>query len=83
MEKFATLLTTSVRDLAAPEGVEEPLPLGDRRLALEDRRVEPLAELVELVEVLADDERRLAARAGATSASTTLDLLLAPVEQSR
>ena len=43
-----------------PEGLEQPLPLLDRGLALEHGRVEPLAEVVELVDVLADDERRLA-----------------------
>ena len=36
-------------------------PLLDRRLALDDRRVEPLAELVELVEVLPDHQHLVAA----------------------
>ena len=47
-------------DLAVPERVEQPLALLDRGLALDDRGVEPLADLVELVEVLPDHQRRLA-----------------------
>ena len=61
IEKLATFDTTSSDDLAAAERVEQPLALLDRGLALDDRRVEPLAELVELVEVLPDDEHLLAA----------------------
>ncbi len=60
MEKLATLLTTSGRDLAGAEGVVEALALLDRRLAGDDLGAEPLGHLVELVEVLPDDERRLA-----------------------
>ena len=40
MEKFATLETTSSVDLAGAERLEEPLPLLDRGLALDHRRVE-------------------------------------------
>ena len=46
--------------LARAERVEQPLALADGRLALEHRRLEVLAELVELVEVLPDDEDLLA-----------------------
>src|SRR3954451_2533367 len=48
-------------DLAGPERVEELLALLDRRLTLDDRRVQPLAQLVELVDVLPDDQHLLAA----------------------
>ena len=60
IEKFATLLTTSRLDLAGPERLEEPLPLLDGGVALDDRGVEVGADLVELVEVLPDHQRRLA-----------------------
>ena len=43
-----------------PERVEQPLALLDRGVALDDRGVEPLADLVELVDVLPDHQRRLA-----------------------
>ena len=41
----------------AAKGVVQPLALLDGRLALDDWNIEAPAELVELVEVLADDER--------------------------
>ena len=56
IEKFATLRHDEHPHLAGAERLEEPLALGDRRLALDDRHLQPLAELVQLVEVLPDDE---------------------------
>ena len=59
MEKFATLETTSVADLAVAERVEELLPLLVGRRPLDHRGVQRGAELLELVEVGADHQRRL------------------------
>ena len=71
IEKLATLRDDEQRDLAGAERLEQPLALLDRRLALDHRRVEPLAELVELVEVLPDDQHRLAAVLRRPARSTT------------
>ena len=72
------MLTDQHADLAGAERLEEPLPLLDRRLALDDRGVEPLAELVELVEVLPDHQDLLAGvRRPALSTTRDFDAVLA------
>ena len=70
MEKFATLDDHQGADLAGAEGVEQPLPLGVAGRALDDRRLELLAELLQLVEVGADHQRRLAGVPVRPSATT-------------
>ena len=60
IEKLATLETTRTRDLARRGSASNSRSRSrHRRRARDDRGVEVLAELVELVEVLADDQRRV------------------------
>ena len=56
MEKLPTLEITSVCSVAGAERVEQPLALLVRGRALHDRRVQVFAELVQLVDVAADDQ---------------------------
>ncbi|CAM5587566.1 hypothetical protein SANTM175S_01512 [Streptomyces antimycoticus] len=74
IEKFATFETTSTVSSPCRKDVEELLPLGVGRLALDDRCAQVLAQLVELVDVLADDEGLLPGLCR-TSASVTFRLV--------
>ena len=60
IEKLATLLTTSSGISPVRNASNSRSRSLHRGLALDDRRVQALAELVELVEVLADDQHLLA-----------------------
>ena len=59
-------------DLAGAEALVEAFALLHRRRALEDRDVQALAEVVELVDELADDECRLARVPGGYAVSEWL-----------
>ena len=72
--KLATLETTSTGMLARAELLEEPLALLDRGGAGDQRGVQPRGELVELVEVLADDQDLFAGVAPPAAPATTTDL---------
>ena len=60
MEKFATLLTTSSRTSPARKASNSRCRSTHRGLPGDDRSPQPLGQLLELVEVLPDHQRRLA-----------------------